>query len=212
MWKPCSPPWSETNNHTHFSNSPHQPSLRCLNHGGPSSVITCRSVRRDSRSASTNAMRFFWGFLSFTTDSSKASISESADNENRKISPKTFTEPFYNRICIKSPLIPYPSHSVFSYWNSSPENHPRNLFQFLTRSKSVHRSKNYYYPLLLMIMFIVLLQRSYSIVVLVEGDDHRVIFEAFSQSELCDSLHGQAQLVGTQWDVLCLWQGLPLPD
>lgn len=48
--------------------------------------------------------------------------------------------------------------------------------------------------------------------VLVEGNDISVVFEALAQSQLSDGLHGQTQQVGTQRGVLSLWERLPLPD
>lgn len=48
--------------------------------------------------------------------------------------------------------------------------------------------------------------------VLAEGNDVGVVFEALAQGQLSDGLHGQTQQVGTQRDVLRLWERLPLPD
>lgn len=45
-----------------------------------------------------------------------------------------------------------------------------------------------------------------------EGNDLRVVFEALTQSQLGDGLHGQTQQVGTQWGVLSLWERLPLSN
>lgn len=48
--------------------------------------------------------------------------------------------------------------------------------------------------------------------VLPEGDDLRVVPEAFAQSQLGDRLHGQTQQVGAQRGMLAIRDRLPLPN